>query len=68
MFIESTVSYNDIRWCVAAGSTHVSHSVDAHIRWLCVHTPWHCLFFTNWWWVMRYLFTEKNWHHYISCG
>ena len=29
LLIESTLSYDDIQWCVAAGSTHVSHSVDA---------------------------------------
>ena len=29
LLIESKVSYDDIRWYVAAGSTHVSHSVDA---------------------------------------
>jgi len=39
VMIESTVSYDDIQWCVAAGSTHVSHSVDACIQLLCVHTP-----------------------------
>ena len=68
VMIESTLSYDDIQWCVAAGSTHVSHSVDACIQLLCVHTPWQFWFFTNLWWVMGYLFKEKNWHHYISCG
>ena len=29
VMIESTLSYDDIQWCVAAGSTHVSHSVNA---------------------------------------
>ena len=44
LLIESTVSSDDIRWCVAAGSTQ------------------------NLWWVRRYLFKEKIWHHYVSCG
>ena len=59
-----------LRWypvvCCCWLHPYISHSVDALDG--CVHTPWQCWFFTNLWWVRRYLFEEKNWHHYISCG
>ena len=39
------------------------HALDGYV--FILHDCW---FFTNLWWVRRYRFKEKNWHHYISCG